>query len=161
MTRYFGDRLKPLMLAIVIIGSTSLPMYFLSESAKNFIYPLAAIQGVGLAIFLNTATSIISDVVGEDTESSAFVYGAYSFFDKFANGALLFWITSVYIKKEEPLRIIISMTPIFTSVIATILAYFGNKLYGHQNAKISKGSALKAQVQSNPQLIEELNSNVI
>jgi len=34
---------------------------------------------------LNTATSLISDVIGSDAENSAFVYGCYSLFDKFAN----------------------------------------------------------------------------
>ncbi len=45
-----------------------------------------------MAIMLNTATSLISDVIGNDSENSAFVYGCYSLFDKFANGALLYWI---------------------------------------------------------------------
>jgi hypothetical protein len=37
---------------------------------------------------LNTGTSLISDVLGKDNESAAFVYGVYSLFDKFANGIL-------------------------------------------------------------------------
>jgi Na+/melibiose symporter-like transporter len=53
----------------------------------------ASIQGVGLAIMLNTATSLISDVIGKDEQSSAFVYGAYSFLDKLSNGVILFFIT--------------------------------------------------------------------
>lgn len=40
---------------------------------------------------LNIATSLISDVIGDDDTGSAFVYGAYSFFDKFANGVLLLY----------------------------------------------------------------------
>lgn len=42
---------------------------------------------------LNISTSLISDVIGKDEQSAAFVYGAYSFFDKFANGILLFLVT--------------------------------------------------------------------
>jgi hypothetical protein len=45
---------------------------------------------------LNTATSLISDVIGKDAESSAFVYGAYSFFDKVTNGVIIFLITSYF-----------------------------------------------------------------
>ena len=45
---------------------------------------------------LNTATSLISDVIGKDAESSAFVYGAYSFFDKVTNGVLIFLVTSYF-----------------------------------------------------------------
>ena len=43
---------------------------------------------------LNTATSIISDVVGKDSANSAFVSGGYSFFEKLANGGLLYWMVS-------------------------------------------------------------------
>ena len=32
---------------------------------------------------LNTGTSLISDVLGKDNKSAAFVYGVYSLFDKF------------------------------------------------------------------------------
>ncbi len=35
---------------------------------------------------INTSTSLISDVVGKETENSAFIYGVYSFMDKIANG---------------------------------------------------------------------------
>jgi hypothetical protein len=45
---------------------------------------------------LNTATSLISDVIGNESESAAFVYGSYSLFDKFANGILLYWLISQY-----------------------------------------------------------------
>ena len=45
---------------------------------------------------LNTATSLISDVIGSDAENSAFVYGVYSLFDKFANGFLLYYIVATY-----------------------------------------------------------------
>jgi len=49
---------------------------------------------------LNTATSLISDVIGKDDQSSAFVYGTYSFFEKIANGILIFFVTAYYNKEE-------------------------------------------------------------
>lgn len=49
---------------------------------------------------LNTGTSLISDVIGNEAESAAFVYGTYSLFDKFANGILLFWLISFYSEGE-------------------------------------------------------------
>jgi hypothetical protein len=45
---------------------------------------------------LNTSTSLISDVIGNDVKNSAFVYGCYGLSEKFANGALLFWFISKY-----------------------------------------------------------------
>ena len=57
------------------------------------VFVCASFQGVGLAIMLNISTSLISDVIGKDEQSAAFVYGCYSFFDKLANGVILFLIT--------------------------------------------------------------------
>ena len=47
---------------------------------------------------LNTAVSLISDVIGKDDKSSAFVYGVYSLLDKFANGAILWYLIRNYSK---------------------------------------------------------------
>jgi len=86
---------------------------------------------------LNTATSLISDVIGKDDQSSAFVYGAYSFFDKVANGILIFFITAYYNKKEMPLRYIIGLTPVICSVAAFGLTYLGRVLYSERLAQLS------------------------
>jgi Na+/melibiose symporter-like transporter len=87
-----------LFLSIIIISIGSVPYIFLNDNVKTrwLVYPLSSIQGVGLAIMINTATSLISDVIGKDADSSAFVYGAYSFFDKVANGVIIFLITSYF-----------------------------------------------------------------
>jgi len=60
------------------------------------VYPASAVQGIGNAIMLNTAVSLISDVIGKDEASSAFVYGSYGFFDKVTNGAIIFIITAFF-----------------------------------------------------------------
>jgi len=77
---------------------SSLPL--LGFQAQNFsrwlVYPAACLQGIGIALMLNTATSMISDVIGRNAESAAFVYGAYSFVDKTANGLFLFWLIANY-----------------------------------------------------------------
>lgn len=95
---YFGNRLKPLFIGAVVITAGSLPFTFMVESFGQYlIYLCVAVQGIGLAILLNTATSIISDVIGDDKKSSAFVFGVYSFFDKMSSGILLFIITNFLI----------------------------------------------------------------
>ena len=81
---------------MVVTFMSSIPLYFLSDldPIRNTVYPLVATQGIGIAILLNTATSLISDVIGDDAENSAFVYGVYSLFDKFANGFLLYYLVA-------------------------------------------------------------------
>jgi hypothetical protein len=86
---------------------------------------------------INTATSLISDVIGNDSENSAFVYGCYSLFDKFANGALLLWIISAYSDDEKALRWIMSVIPPACAILAFIFTWIGNRFFSHKLAKIT------------------------
>jgi len=129
----------PMLVAIVIIICTSVPLIFLPTSGtmRLMVYPLVAIQGVGLAIMLNTATSLISDVIGSDAESSAFVYGVYSLFDKFSNGFLLYFIVATYPTDDHALRYIMGISPIICAILAYLLTYIGQKYFSHKLAKIT------------------------
>ena len=97
----------PLALSIIVTCAGSVPYAFLttSSSINWLVYPLAMIQGVGIAMMLNTSTSLISDVIGSESESSAFVYGIYSFMDKMANGILLYFCNCGYCLKKYELKI--------------------------------------------------------
>jgi apolipoprotein N-acyltransferase len=86
---------------------------------------------------LNTATSLIGDVIGKDAENSAFVYGCYSLFDKFANGALLFWMINSYSDEADALKVIMAIVPTLCAIFAYILVYIGQKYYSHRLAKIT------------------------
>lgn len=128
-----------MLVAIVVIVVSSFPLLFLSNNEYNWlVYPLSAIQGIGMAIMLNTATSLISDVIGNDSENSAFVYGCYSLFDKFANGVLLFWIIAAFSEgNPEALKVIMAIVPIICSCISFALTWTGNKFFSHKLAKIT------------------------
>lgn len=137
MTQALRNRFLPMLLAICIITLTSVPMGFLTPETRNWIYPLAAFQGIGLAIMLNTATSLISDVIGQDSANSAFVYGCYSLFDKFANGILLFWMVAQFNEDGESLKIIIAVVPPLCALASFILTWIGVKFFSHKLAKIT------------------------
>jgi hypothetical protein len=86
-----------------------------------------------MAIMLNTATSLISDIIGNDLENSAFVYGCYNLFEKFANGALLYWIIAQYSEgNPDALRAIMSIVPINCSILAFILVWIGGNFNSHK-----------------------------
>ena len=74
---------------------------------------------------LNTATSLISDVIGDDTEESAFVYGVYSLFDKLANGFLLFYIVNNYSNSSYHLKWVMAIVPVICSILSYMLTYMG------------------------------------
>uniref|UniRef100_A0A2P2I6J1 Major facilitator superfamily domain-containing protein 12-like n=1 Tax=Hirondellea gigas TaxID=1518452 RepID=A0A2P2I6J1_9CRUS len=53
------------------------------------LYPVVILLGSGSSIMLVTSLSITADLIGNNIESGAFVYGAMSFCDKFANGIVI------------------------------------------------------------------------
>ena len=128
-----------MLIAIFITILGSLPLGFLTEDDSNrwLVYLLAPFTGVGLVIMLNTATSLISDVVGKDTKNSAFVYGCYSLADKFANGFLLFYLVKNYSKSDLPLRVIMTVVPISCSIGAFVFTLIGNIYFSDKMAKIT------------------------
>ena len=162
VTQKFRNRLIPMVIAIVVTTIGSLPMAFLgSGDLRYLIYLLAPLQGVGNALMLNTGTSCISDVIGQDNTSAAFVYGAYSLADKFANGILLYFLVAAYADKATPLGWIISIVPIFSAVACTLCTWIGIKLYADKLAKISSGSLLKNRQRENQMAKEQAQEKLL
>ena len=144
ITQTFRNRLIPMWMAVVVTVIGSVPLGFLDGNEDKYIvYPCAALQGVGIALMLNTGTSLISDVIGTDNKSSAFVYGAYSLFDKFANGFLLWYLVREYSKDATALKYILAIIPSSAAVGCALLTWLGMALYADKLAKISMGSVLK------------------
>jgi len=147
------------MIAAILITIGSLPLGLLSPkstwSTKWLVYPCASIQGVGTAILLNTSTSIISDVIGSDQTSSAFVYGVYSFLDKVANGILISWLVAAYQKDEGDLRIIIVAVPILAVLCALIATAVATAFFSERMAKFSLGSKLKMPKSTKERMMKE------
>jgi len=152
-TQRLQSRTAPIVICVILITVASVPLAFLNDSwsTKWAIYPCASLQGIGTAILLNTSTSIISDVIGTDNTSSAFVYGVYSFMDKIANGFLISWLVAQYSDKAGPLKYIISIVPCLASFSALLSVWIATKFYSHKLAKMSLGSKLKPVKKTTPQ----------
>lgn len=86
---------------------------------------------------INTSTSLISDVIGKDAESSAFVYGFYSFMDKIGNGLAIERALSLYKDDKMGLKVIMGGLPVATAVLAFGLTYLGKVLYSEKLARLS------------------------
>ena len=139
LTQRLRNRLTIMAFAAVIIFVSTLPYAFLTTAASNnwLVYPLAGMQGVGIAMVLNTSTSLISDVVGRDSKQAAFVYGFYSLLDKWGNGFMLYFLVRDYSDSDRGLRIIVTLIPIMSGFGTLVFTYMGMKLYGSALAKIS------------------------
>ena len=70
-------------------------------------------------------------MIGKHESSSAFVYGCYSFFDKLANGLILFFMTAYMLDEDHVTQIQLTMglTPILCSIFAYVATVLGSKLY--------------------------------
>jgi len=145
ITLFFKGRLMPLILSLFITGLGSLPLMFLNGNTDInwLVYPCACIQGVGLALMLNTSTSLISDVLGKDNKSAAFVIGCYSFFDKLANGLLLYWLVANYSEDANVLKYIMSIIPTASALGTVILTYVGVKFYSDKMVQVTRGSEMR------------------
>jgi Na+/melibiose symporter-like transporter len=135
-----------MFIAIIITTAGSIPFFLLDKDSRNFVFVCAPIVQVGLAIMINTSTSLISDVIGKDAESSAFVYGFYSFMDKIANGVAIERALAVYEDSVPGLQIIMGGLPILCSVIAFLLTYLGKFLYSEKQARLSLGGGKKRPI---------------
>ena len=90
------------------------PLLFLCFDTRFYVYPLMAITGIGFSMGLNISSYLINDVVASKAKYGAFVFGSYSFSEKFLNGLFFFFFipfTEVY---PESLRYIVSCFPSVT-----------------------------------------------
>ena len=102
-----------------------------------------AVQGVGIALMLNTGVSLISDVIGTDNKSAAFVYGVYSLLDKFSNGFLLWYLVRHYSKDVVALKYILSVIPTVASLGCAVMTWVGLQIHANNVTKISTESKNK------------------
>lgn len=119
------NRLTTLMYGSGLVIMASIPFLFMTEGIHWLVYIFVPIQGIGLAIGLNVASSLTSDMLGRNNRNSAFVYGTYSLFDKFASGFLLVTIGETVIERIHWLRALAGMLPIATSFFAWLFAFLG------------------------------------
>jgi Na+/melibiose symporter-like transporter len=126
-----------MFIAIIITTAGSVPMFIINQEYRSLIFVCSPIVQVGLAIMMNTSTSLISDVIGKDADSSAFVYGFYSFMEKILNGFAIERALKLYENDETGLRVIMGGLPIFCSVVAFLLTYLGKFLYSDKQARLS------------------------
>ena len=84
----FGRR-NAMTLGAALIGAACALMLTLGRGSSGGIYPAMLLLGAGSAISMVISVSLESDLIGSNTESGAFVYGACSFADKLSNGVAI------------------------------------------------------------------------
>ena len=76
---------------------------------------------------LNSSISLISDVLGNDAENAATVYGIYSFFEKIVNGLAVERVVNLYTtqEKSEELKYIVAQYGCYQWLRSCIYSVYG------------------------------------
>lgn len=119
LKRFFNHRVKSMFVALAFTLWGSLPLLMLDRHYRYAVLPCSALLGVGAAIMLNTASCLVSDLIGKDVKSAAFVYGSYSLCDNWTNGILLYFLIELYSMDAGALANIVTCVPIICALGAT------------------------------------------
>jgi hypothetical protein len=131
------NRFLPMLIAILVTAAGSVPLIFLNPMNRNFVYLCFPFVQIGMAIMINTSTSLISDVIGKDADSSAFVYGCYSLLEKVANGVIISSSLANLHNNPFGMSLMIGCLPLGCSLVAFILTYIGKIFYPDKQARLS------------------------
>jgi len=118
--KHFGRRLV-FVFGSLITGGGIATIYFTPQNLWEIVNAAAVLLGIGTTITLVTSITITADLVATSTHG-AFVYGAFSFADKLANGIAI-QFTAMYSNNAEAVRWIITLVP-GSSTLLSILTIF-------------------------------------
>ncbi|ODN01676.1 Major facilitator superfamily domain-containing protein 12 [Orchesella cincta] len=101
LNKYLGRQLAYTIGAFLIVCGASLILFVDGSTNTWGIYVIAVLLGGGSSAILVTSLSITADLIGDNIESGAFVYGAMSFCDKISCGVAVVLISSFNPCKDE------------------------------------------------------------
>lgn len=81
---HLGEKLTYVLGLFIILGNCV--WCWKLQKENNQVYGFAVLLGVGGSLCLVTCLAMLANLIGENVETGAFVYGAMSFLDKLANG---------------------------------------------------------------------------
>jgi Na+/melibiose symporter-like transporter len=114
--------------ALAFVAASAL-MMLLQPSSSGGMYFAVLVLGVGCAIVMVISVSFEADLVGANTESGAFVYGACSFADKLFNGAAILAVQTAGDGIRDPglrgnfVRYVNGLIPMCAVILAALFAW--------------------------------------
>ncbi|TMW60785.1 hypothetical protein Poli38472_000827 [Pythium oligandrum] len=105
--------------------------YLLTPETATWIYAFSVILGMGNSIIMVTSVCLEGDLVGNNIESGAFVYGAMSFTDKISNGIAILFIQNereklqdLPVEDAEFLRLIYCILPSIAACLSVVTVFY-------------------------------------
>ncbi|KAF0726233.1 hypothetical protein Ae201684P_001310 [Aphanomyces euteiches] len=114
--------------AVLIVLSLGLS-WFLTQETASWIYLLSVLLGFGNSIIMVTSVCLEGDLVGDNCESGAFVYGAMSFTDKISNGIAVLLIQNqresiTAAEDGELVRLVVCILPTVSIVVGAMTLFW-------------------------------------
>ncbi|TYZ65243.1 hypothetical protein PybrP1_012339 [[Pythium] brassicae (nom. inval.)] len=126
--RYMNEvlgRTGSFVLGSALVAVSLALCYLLTPESATWIYAFSVILGMGNSIIMVTSVCLEGDLVGNNVESGAFVYGAMSFTDKVSNGIAILLIQNEREKlQDSPLEDAEFLRQVYC-VLPTIAALLG------------------------------------
>jgi Na+/melibiose symporter-like transporter len=161
ISSHFGRR-HSMTLGGGLFVAACITMLFISSHFSWVMYPTVVVLGLGSAITMVISVSLEADLVGDNVESGAFVYGAISLTDKLSNGMVILAIqifgnsVTDQTQRSHHIRWINGLVPLAAMVFAVLVSWT-IRIPRHLQGKMSK--AKKAKVRDG-EAVRSGNGNV-
>lgn len=105
-----------------------------------------------MANMMNSSTSLVSEMIGQDDEASAIVFASFNIIESFSNGGVAYLLTTFELVNDaNAMRYILSIVPIICAIVAYCISYLRFKKRTDQffakvdpnYAKINESGVLK------------------
>ena len=83
-----------------------------------------------MANMMNTSVSLVSEMIGQDDDSSAIVFASFNIIESFTNGGVVYILNAYELVNDGfAMKIVLSILPVICSVGAYSISYcrFKNK----------------------------------
>ena len=88
------------------------------------VYTGMFIQGLGMANIMNTSVSLVSEMIGQDDESSAIVFASFNIIESFTNGGVIYILnTFKFVNDGFSMKITLSLIPIICASGAYFISW--------------------------------------
>lgn len=104
-------------------------LYFIVLDEPTFwtpfmLYSGMFIQGLGMANIMNTSVSLVSEMIGQDDESSAIVFASFNIIESFTNGGVIYILNAYhFVNDSYSMKITLSLIPTICALGAYVISW--------------------------------------
>lgn len=94
------------------------------EYMEIIVYFGLFIQGFGMANMMNSATSLVSEMIGQDDEASAIVFACFNILESFSNGTVVYVLTAYgFVNDAGSMKFCLAIIPILCAIGAYTVSW--------------------------------------